>query len=63
MAGVASAMAETSDSTKVVTEEPKQVINTDVAAAMPTPDYNKAASMATSVKELVLNYLFMKKLV
>ncbi|MBL7932173.1 MAG: TAT-variant-translocated molybdopterin oxidoreductase [Bacteroidia bacterium] len=50
MAGVATAMPETNDTTAVITEAPKKEEKTAVAENLPVPDYNKAASMATSVK-------------
>ena len=51
MAGVASPMAEGNDSAQVVTETPKETTTSGaVAETMPAVDYNKAATMATSVK-------------
>lgn len=51
MSGVATAIAEVLDSAKTEEVKPSPVKEAVVAAdVMPTPDYNKAASMATSVK-------------
>ncbi|WP_317898562.1 TAT-variant-translocated molybdopterin oxidoreductase [Aurantibacillus circumpalustris] len=61
MVGVATAMAEVSDSTQTVAaEQPKgkMVVATE---SIPTPDYNKAASMATSVKGSALELFVYEK--
>lgn len=52
MSGVAAAIAEVLDSVKTEEVKPAPVkgVAAPVVEAMPTPDYNKAASMATSVK-------------
>jgi len=53
MAGIASAINAMSDSTKVTEakeEKPAAKKEEPVVAELPTPDYNKAATMATSVK-------------
>jgi len=51
MSGIATAIAEVLDSVKTEEVKPTPVKEAVVAAeVMPTPDYNKAASMATSVK-------------
>lgn len=53
MSGVATAIAEAIDSVKTEEVKPAPVKEKEVAAApeaLPTPDYNKAAAMATSVK-------------
>lgn len=49
MAGVATAIAEPTDSTVTQIPAPKNEKGA-VAEVLPTPDYNKAAAMATSVK-------------
>lgn len=51
MAGVATAMAESNDTAAVVTEAPKKEEKPAmVVENLPSPDYNKAASMASSAK-------------
>ena len=64
MAGVALPNEMAADSTKVVTEEPKHLKNAaaPVVESLPTPDYNKAASMATSVKGSKLELFVYEKI-
>ncbi len=50
MSGIATAIAEAMDSVKTEEVKTTPVKETVAAEAMPTPDYNKAAAMATSVK-------------
>jgi MoCo/4Fe-4S cofactor protein with predicted Tat translocation signal len=51
MAGIATPMAEGTDSTKVAVEEHKaKKEEAPVTETLPTPDYSKAATMASSVK-------------
>ncbi len=62
MAGVAAVMNElANDSTKAVVEAPKKEI-APVVETLPTPDYNKAASMATSVKGSALELFVYEKI-
>ena len=60
MSGVATAMAEVSDSTQTQAEEPKGKLVAPTES-VPTPDYNKAAAMATSVKGSALELFVYEK--
>jgi molybdopterin-containing oxidoreductase family iron-sulfur binding subunit len=64
MAGVAAAIAETlGDSSKVVVEEAKaKKQENKEEETLPNPDYNKAASMATSIKSSQLELFVYEKM-